>query len=167
MEHTLEQFSTDCHNILKAEPGPEGRQKVCSLLEEILKDQGFISTYIEENQPERKVLYEDEELGFCILAHYNRGAKGSNPHDHGPAWAIYGQAAGQTEMTDWEKVEPAGEGKKGKARKVRSYMLEPGMAHLYNEGDLHSPHRTDTTKLIRLEGKNMEKVKRYPYEAVS
>ena len=70
-------------------------------------------------------------------------------------------------MRDWEKVEAASEGKTGKARKIRSYMLKPGMAHLYNEGDLHSPHRTDTTKLIRFEGKNMDKVKRYAYEAVS
>jgi hypothetical protein len=40
------------------------------------------------------------------------------------------------------------------------------MAHLYNEGDLHSPWRADTTKLIRIEGKNMATVKRYPYEAI-
>ena len=41
------------------------------------------------------------------------------------------------------------------------------MAHLYNEGDLHSPRRDGPIRLIRIEGKNMEKVQRFPYERVS
>lgn len=166
MSHTLEQFAADCHRILEADSGPEGRRKVCSLVEEILRDEEFLARHIEEDQPERKVIYEDPDLGFCILAHHHKGAKGSTPHDHGPAWAIYGQASGETEMTDWEKVETASEGNPGKARKLRTYTLKPGMAHLYNEGDLHSPYRADATKLIRIEGRNMEKVKRYPYQPV-
>jgi len=40
-------------------------------------------------------------------------------------------------------------------------------AHLYNEGDLHSPRRDGPIRLIRIEGKNMEKVQRFPYERVS
>jgi hypothetical protein len=27
------------------------------------------------------------------------------PHDHGNSWAIYGQALGWTEMTEWEREE--------------------------------------------------------------
>lgn len=166
MSHTLEQFAADCRRILQAEPGTEGRRKVCSLVEEVLGDEAFLARHIEEDQPERKVIYEDPDLGFCILAHHHKGSKGSMPHDHGPSWAIYGQASGETEMTDWEKIEPASEGSPGKARKLRTYTLKPGMAHLYNEGDLHSPYRADSTKLIRIEGRNMEKVKRHPYKPV-
>ena len=139
MSHTLEQFAADCHRILKAEPGPEGRQKVVALVEEICKDQEFIDQYVEEDQPERKVIYEDAELGFCILAHHNKGAKGSNPHDHGPAWAIYGQASGQTEMTDWEKVEPAGEGQEGQG---------PQAAHLHPQAG-HGPSLQRRATCIR------------------
>jgi hypothetical protein len=51
-------------------------------------------------------------------------------------------------------------------RKTRTYKLTPGVAHVYNEGDLHSPTRVDSTRLIRIEGVNMEKVKRYKFEAV-
>jgi hypothetical protein len=40
----------------------------------------------------------------------------------------------------------------------------PGMAHVYNEGDLHSPRREGPTRLIRLEGTNMDKVRRVAYE---
>ena len=36
MGATLEQFAADCHNILKAEPGPEGRAKVVEKLQDVL-----------------------------------------------------------------------------------------------------------------------------------
>ncbi len=166
MANTLEQFAGECHRILQSEPGPEGRQKVCALLEEMLKDQEFIAKQFGEDAPDRKIIYEDQELGFCILAHYNKGAKASNPHDHGPVWAIYGQAEGETEMTDWELVEAATESKPGKVRTARTYLLKPGMAHLYNEGDLHSPRREAATKLVRIEGKNMENVRRLAFQAI-
>jgi predicted metal-dependent enzyme (double-stranded beta helix superfamily) len=166
MAYTLNQFSTECHKILKSEPGSEGRQKICELLREVLKDDQFVATQLRDDTPERQVLYEDPELGFCILAHAYRGPKESSPHDHGPAWAIYGQAQGETEMSDWALVEPASEGKPGKVRHVKTYMLKPGMAHLYNEGDLHSPRRAGPTRLIRIEGKNMDKVRRLAYKPV-
>jgi hypothetical protein len=70
-------------------------------------------------------------------------------------------------MTDYEPVARPGEGKAGKARAIREYRLTPGMAYLYNEGDLHSPRREGSTRLIRIEGKNMEKVQRFPYERVA
>jgi hypothetical protein len=69
-------------------------------------------------------------------------------------------------MNDWSLVEAAGEGKMGKVKFVQSYPLKPGMAHLYNEGDLHSPRRDGPTKLLRIEGKNLDKVRRFGYRAV-
>lgn len=166
MAHTLEQFAASCHDILTAEPGAAGRAKVCALLQEVLKDREFVEKNLNDRTPERKILYEDPELKFCILAHHYRGAKTSPPHDHGPSWAIYGQAAGETEMNDYELLEPAGADKPGKVRKVRTYKLTPGVAHVYNEGDLHSPSRADSTRLIRIEGVNMETVRRHKYVAV-
>lgn len=166
MGHTLEQFAAECRDILKADSGPEGRKKICSVVQEMLKDADFIQTHLGDDVPERKVIYEDPELGFCILAHVYNGAKGGNPHDHGPSWAIYGQARGETEMTDWEPIEPPSDGKPGKARAVRTYTLKPGMAYVYHEGNLHSPNRHGPTRLLRIEGMNMDKVKRLPYRAV-
>jgi hypothetical protein len=163
---TLEQFAEECHRVLKKEPGPAGRMKVCALLEGVLKDRAFVERYVLPETAERKILYEDPELGFCILAHHYDGARTSNPHDHGPYWAIYGQAFGETIMSDFSLVEPAAEGKRGKVRFVRSYSLKPGMAHVYNEGDLHAPRREATTKLIRIEGRNLDKIRRFGYELI-
>ena len=166
MPHSLEEFASTCHDLLKAEPGPGGRRKVCRLLQDVLRDEAFVTRHLASDGPERKILYEDPELGFCILAHNYAGAKESNPHDHGPSWAIYGQARGETEMSDWELLESASAEKPGKVRRARTYKLTPGSAHLYNEGDLHSPRRSGPTQLIRIEGTNMDKVKRLAYERV-
>jgi predicted metal-dependent enzyme (double-stranded beta helix superfamily) len=166
MTPTLEQFAAECRTILTSEPGPSGRRKICMRLETLLRDPQFVGAHLKEETPERQVLYEDPELGFCILAHQYKAAKDSPPHDHGPSWAIYGQAKGETEMTDYALVAPASPDKAGKARALRTYKLTPGMAYLYNEGDLHSPRRNGPTQLIRLEGMNMDRVKRLRFDAV-
>jgi hypothetical protein len=166
MGYTLEQFSAACHRILSDDPGVEGRKKVCALVEDVLKDERFVTTHLGDDVPERKILYEDPELGFCILGHVNHDARESKPHDHGPSWAIYGQARGETVMSDWALVEPAASEKPGKVRLVRKYSLTPGMAYVYNEGDLHSPSRNGPTRLIRIEGRNLENIRRLAYEAV-
>jgi len=166
MGYTLEQFSSECHHILAKEPGVEGRKKVRALVEDVLKDEDFVCKHLHDGVPERKILYEDPELDFCILGHVNQGARESKPHDHGPTWAIYGQARGKTIMSDWALLEPASEDTPGKVRLVKEYALSPGDAHLYNEGDLHSPRRDGPTRLIRIEGRNVEKIRRLAYEAV-
>jgi predicted metal-dependent enzyme (double-stranded beta helix superfamily) len=160
MDPSLEQFAAECHTILNS-----GRRKICMRLEQLLREPAFIRASIREDTPERQVLYEDAELGFCVLAHRYNGPKESPPHDHGPSWAIYGQASGETEMTDYELVAPASPEKPGKARPLRTYKLTPGTAYLYNEGDLHSPLRRGPTQLIRIEGMNMDRIKRLRFEA--
>jgi hypothetical protein len=167
MTPTLQQFAAECRTILRSEPGPSGRRQICMRLEELLRNPEFVSQNLNEKTPERQVLYEDPDLGFCLLAHSYKGPKDSPPHDHGPSWAIYGQAEGETEMTDYELVAAAAEGKPGKARSVRTYKLTPGAAYLYNEGDLHSPRRRGPTRLIRIEGMNMDRIKRLKFEAVA
>jgi len=167
MGYTLEQFASDCHAALERQNGPEGIEAVRRCVEKALKDREFVDAHLgEDNDAERKILYEDPELKFCILAHVYKGAKGSNPHDHADSWAIYGQAKGVTTMTDWEKLAPAKNGEPGKVKKVRSYDLEPGMAKAYDVGVLHSPSRAAETRLIRIEGRNLAGARRDKYVAV-
>ena len=167
MAITLERFAADCHAALKAQPGAPGREQVRKLVEQALADPAFVAAYIPPGTPERHLLYEDAELGFVILAHGYIGPKGSKPHDHGPSWAIYGQAAGETIMTDWDCVARPTDGTPGKAVANHDYVMKPGDAYLYDVGVLHSPERKDDTRLLRIEGVNLAKVKRFPYEAVT
>ena len=165
MSLTLEQLAAECHKALKADSGIAGRRQVCALVVEACKDQAFVATHFTERTGQRDIIYEDPELGFCICVHSYGDARESQPHDHGPCWAIYGQVAGETVMSDWTLLEPAGEGKLGKVQFARRYALQPGMAHLYNEGDLHSPRRDAPTQLLRIEGRNLDKVRRFGYRA--
>ena len=167
MAYTLEQMSDEMHRIIAADPTPEGRKKVCGLVQKACTDATFVAEHLPTDGPERKILYEDPDYNFCILAHVYRDAKESAPHDHGPTWAIYGQAMGQTVMSDWDMVEPASEGHVGKVRLRRNYTLTPGMAYVYNEGDLHSPRRDGPTRLIRIEGRDVTKIRRYAYERIA
>ncbi|MFT5391844.1 MAG: putative metal-dependent enzyme (double-stranded beta helix superfamily) [Gammaproteobacteria bacterium] len=166
MGQSVEVFGKACHDTLAADPGPAGRAKVRDMLREVLVDPKFVETYLgPDNDKARKLLYEDE-LGFCIFAHVHKGPASSRPHDHGPSWAIYGQAVGITEMTDWNIEVPTkpGDGP-GKVSATKVYDMAPGDSHLYNEGDVHSPERTAETRLIRIEGINMDGQPRCFYDA--
>jgi predicted metal-dependent enzyme (double-stranded beta helix superfamily) len=164
MGYSLEQFASECSSILKADPGPAGREQVRALLEKVLVDADFVAAHLgPDNTEARKVLYEDPDLGFCICAHVHLGPKASPPHDHGPTWAIYGQAKGVTTMSEWRKVKPAAGDEPGQVALEKRYDMEPGAAVVYNEGVLHSPKRDGETRLIRIEGKNITTVKRDSY----
>jgi len=165
MAYTLDEFAADCRNALKSDTGPGGREAVRECLQRALADDGFLSAHLgPEATREREILYEDPELAFCICAHVYDGPKQGNPHDHGPTWAIYGQAAGETDMTDWRIVTPADGDQPAKVEKVRTYRMTPGDAHIYEIGDVHAPYRDGPTKLIRIEGQNTDNVTRTPIE---
>ncbi len=168
MTKSIDELGRLCGALLKAQPGPDGRQKVCDLLKPLLADNAFVDKAIPESTGERELLYEDPELKFCIFAEHKGGAKIGKPHDHGPSWAIYGQAAGETEMTEWELVKAPSKDGPGKVRRARIYKMTPGSAYVYNEGVLHSPSRTAPTRLIRVEGVNLDQFRalRPEYEEV-
>ena len=161
MAYTLEQLATDIRTVLSSDNGRSGKDKICGLVSKALKDKDLIAQHLtaEQCRP-RKVLYEDPELGFCVCGHvYGDKAVGS-PHDHGGSWAIYGQAEGETAMTEW-KIETRGQGEQPHLVKpVSTYVMKPGDAKFYDVGDVHSPNRQAPTKLIRIEGKNLDHVKR-------
>jgi hypothetical protein len=167
MTMTLDALALECRRLLQADDSPSGRAQVAALLGRALRDPEFVRARFAGGMPERKILYEDPDLGFCILGHEYQGAKEGGPHDHGSSWAIYGQAEGETTMTDFEVVQPASPGRRGKVRRTRSYALRPGDAHVYNEGAVHAPSRNGPTRLIRIEGVNLEKVERGSYEVVA
>lgn len=155
MAITVQAFARQCSEVLEADAGPAGRERVCELLEQALRDPAFIEAAVPETTGDRELLYRHPTLGFCIFAEHKSGAKTGEPHDHGPSWAIYGQAAGITRMSEWQVVEPAGPDKPGKVRRAKQYAMEPGTAYVYDEGVLHSPSRDAPTRLIRFEGMDL------------
>lgn len=164
-EETIRRFAAAAHAAYAADPGPGGVEKIRALLEPVLRDKAVVARYLgPDNEETRTPIYEDPEFGFVVLAHVYKGVANAPPHDHGPTWAIYGQATGVTEMTEWKLVKaPAGD-EPGQASPVKTYMLEPGMAVAYQTGQLHSPKRNGDTRLIRIEGSDLMKVKRKAFK---
>ena len=69
MAYDLDQFIADCRSILARDPGPAGREQVRGNLERLLANRDFIEEYCGDTAPRGlKVLYEDPQLGFQILA---------------------------------------------------------------------------------------------------
>jgi hypothetical protein len=163
MAETLELLARDIKAALKADPGVGGRKKVRERLSSTLLDREFIARHLPPRPagaPAREVLYEDDELGFCICGHVYDGPAAGRPHDHGSAWAIYGQATGETEMTEWKIVKKGSDGNPSLVEPARTYVMKPGDAQLYDVGDVHSPRRDAPVKLIRIEGANLDHVER-------
>jgi hypothetical protein len=161
MAYTLEQLSADIRSTLKSDAGPAGKQAVCGLVSKVLLDEDFVARHLtaEQCRP-RKVLYEDPELGFCICGHVYESAANGAPHDHGSSWAIYGVANGDTEMTDWRIVKKGEGDAPNLVEPVKTYVMKPGDCHVYDVGAVHSPKRAGPTKLVRIEGKNLDHVQR-------
>jgi hypothetical protein len=169
MTYTLEQFAADIRAALKAEQTSAAKHKVCQYVVRSLADPVFLAAYLKDRAPNanpREILFEDPELGFCICGHVYDGPAIGSPHDHGSSWAIYGQAAGVTEMTDWKIVQKGEAGKPALVEPVRTYVMNPGDAHFYDVADVHSPRRDAPVKLIRIEGKNLDHVKRSNIKAM-
>ncbi len=163
MAYALDQFVADCRSILQRDPGPAGREEVRQSLERLLTNKDFVAATCGEDLPTGlKVLYEDKELGFQVLAHVNDKARKSPPHDHGASWAIYGQAAKHTDMIEWERI--GGDDKHAELKETKRYRLNPGQAGIYQNGAIHSIDYPDRARFIRVTGTNLDRIQRVRFD---
>ena len=168
MPRTLETLAGTVKGLLEAGPISEQAPEICAALRDYLTDKMFVSDHLPDRadgEHPREILYEDPDLGFCICGHVYRDAAESGPHDHGSSWAIYGQAEGTTEMTDWAIIEPGNADDPALVSPKEIYTLSPGDAYFYDVGAVHSPRRQAATRLIRIEGANLDHVKRSAVKA--
>ena len=143
MTYTLQQFAQDIGSVLS--DANAARTDILPYVKAALTDEAFKRTHLTpraESDNPREVLYEDEALKFCICAHVYNGSAMGEPHDHGSSWAIYGQAEGETEMTDWRIVQQGDADNPTLVEAQNTYTLRPGDAHYYEVGAVHSPHRS-------------------------
>ena len=55
-------------------------------------------------------------------------------------------------MRDWEPGDTTADGLPTDLRPVKTYRLEPGQAHLYDVGEIHSIHPADESRYVRIAG---------------
>ena len=160
MTYALDDLVADCRAALAEDP--DELEGVRIAVEKALADPDFVAQHIASRNPppERTVIHEEPAGGFCVCVHVYDGPKVGDPHDHGPTWAVYGQAEGETEMTDWEIVSPAAGEAPATVRKTTTYTLLPGQAYAYPVGVVHAPVRVAPTRLLRIEGTDTAKITR-------
>ena len=86
----------------------------------------------------------------------------SPPHDHGASWAVYGQAAGHTDMTVW-----AAPGDGGRLEPVRTFRLAAGEAGLFDVREIHSIDYTAGARFVRVTGVDMTDEERRVFDPVT
>ena len=165
MAYTLEAFCRDCRRHLGEDPGAGGREKIRRDLERLLRVPEFVEEYCGAHVERGvRVLYDDPDLGFQVLAHVNAEARVSPPHDHGESWAIYGQATKYTDMVEWERVDDESDPGHGEVRPEKSYRLTPGHAGIYADGKIHSIDYPDDARFVRVTGTNLDEINRIAFD---
>ncbi|MDC1133342.1 hypothetical protein OAT42_00290 [Alphaproteobacteria bacterium] len=170
MPYTLDELAEDIKSIVEKDGVPNGSYQICYFVAKALMDKNFAPDNLPnraKGENPRKVLYEDNNSGFCICGHvYDTEAIGF-PHDHGSSWAVYGQAEGETEMTDWDILEDQQDDETIYVKASKTYIMKPGDVHFYGVGHVHSPVRKDPVRLLRIEGVNLDNIKRSNIKAIN
>jgi len=165
MSYALEELVADCRAILARELGPSGREEIRVLLERLLRDEAFLERHCSDaTPPGLHVLHDEPEMGFQVLAHINAKARVSPPHDHGASWAIYGQASGYTDVTEWIRLDDGANPAHANLEQRVTYRLEPGHAHIYQDGMIHSIDYPDRSRFVRVTGTNLDRIPRIMFD---
>ena len=165
MAYELEQFCADCRQSLKRGSGRPELEAVRQALARLLGNEQFVERSCGESAPAGlHVLYEDKETGIQVLAHVNEKARVSPPHDHGASWAVYGQAVGYTDMTEFRRVDDRADPDYAKLEVARRYRLNPGEVGVYADGAIHSIDYPDKSRFIRVTGANLDRIHRQAFD---
>ena len=162
MAYTFEAFCSDLHNIVKAK-GQAGLPEVADKLKGLLTNADFVAaTFNDAMEPGKRVLWHDADTDAYVLAHVQEAGKSGNPHSHGASWAIYGNAKGVTNMTEWKRVNAESEDA-AVLEKSDYYGIGPGQTRAYGSGAIHSTAHPAKAWVIRITGTDLDKIPRYAF----
>ena len=165
MNYTLEQFCEDCHKAFSADDGSTGRKAVQNFLEKLLVNEVFITQHLKNQNTGKTILYHDQEFDFYVMAHgTDLGNRKGKPHDHGPSWAVYGQATGITNMTLWNRLDDNSRAGYAELKEGPTFALKPGKAALFDTGIIHSTAHPKPARWVRVTGTNLDTIERYSYD---
>lgn len=159
MVYGLEEFCGDCQSALAGGDGDGTREGIRQNLEKLLENKAFVAEHCgDDAESGVHTLHHDPALGFMVLAHINTQGRKSPPHDHGESWAIYGQAVGHTDMTEYDRTDDQNEAGKANVEQTNEYRLTPGMAGTFGPRRIHSINFTDGARFIRVTGTDLSQL---------
>jgi hypothetical protein len=163
--YTLDAFCADCRTALQSNALPQALAVMAEKLKALLANPAFVAaTFSDDMPPGRRELHHDPDTDMYVLAHVQEGGKTGKPHSHGTSWAIYGNARAVTEMTEWRRVNPEGEGD-AVLEPAERYRMGPGETRAYGPGVIHSTAHPERAWVIRVTGTDLDAIPRYRFGA--
>jgi predicted metal-dependent enzyme (double-stranded beta helix superfamily) len=163
MTYSLQQFCVDLRSILKKD-GIDGLTEISRKLQALLVEPTFVAdTFAEDTPPGQRVLFHDQDTDVYVLAHVQHAKKSGAPHSHGASWAIYGNARGYTDMTEWKRINAESEDHAELTIKQK-YSIGPGETHAYGPGEIHSTAHPEKAWVVRVTGTDLEKIPRFHFK---
>jgi hypothetical protein len=161
MSYELDDLCKDVGRTLTRGAGPAELEAVRQSLARLLANADFVErTCGAAATAGLHMLYEHPDLGFQILAHINEKPRVSPPHTHGQSWAIYGQATGYTDMTEFKRVDDGSDPQRARLEPTKKYRLNPGEVGVYADGAIHAIDYPAKSRFIRITGTNLDKIYR-------
>jgi len=165
MAYTLEQFCRDANAALVEDSGRGGKEVIRRNLEKLLQNRDFVQSVCGPDADYGvRQLYRDPDFDFVVLAHVNKEARKSPPHDHGSSWAIYGQATEHTDMSEYRRTDGRAGAGEAALEHVTTYRLTPGKAGLYDVGAIHAIDYPANARFVRVTGTDLEAVERLKFD---
>jgi predicted metal-dependent enzyme (double-stranded beta helix superfamily) len=157
MTYDFETFCSDSRDAYDAKSGEPNIEAIRLNLETLLQTNAdFVN---EHTGPDAEYgvreIYRDAEKGFLVYAHVFPKGRTSPPHDHGASWAVYGQTAKFTDMTEWQRLDDASKEGYAEIEETKTYWLDPGMVGKFGPHAIHQIHFEDDARLIRVTGADL------------
>ena len=164
MTRILAEFCQASTAVLKTtDPLERKLAQIAGGLSELLANPDFVAEAFSENDPPgHRMLFHCVDTDYHVLAHVQRAGKGGLPHSHGASWAIYGNARGFTDMTEWRRVNPAGE-EQAVLEEAAKYRLNAGETHAYGPHVIHSTAHPEKAWVIRVTGTDLDHLPRFRF----
>jgi len=162
MTYSLTQLAADIRETLKADAGPATKAKVCGYVSKALTDKTLVATHLKDRAKgaiARGAVRRSRARLLHAAATSTTVQRTAPPRPRLELGHLRTGGGGDGDDGLAHREERRGRGAfAGRAR--QDIPDEPGDAHLYDVGAVHSPKRDAPVKLIRVEGKNLDHVKR-------
>ena len=165
MSYGIEEFHEDCRAAIDSLTRKANLEGVRRALEMLLTNEEFVARYC---GPDATVgiheLHRDPKYDYILLAHVYAKGRTSPPHDHGASWAVYGQAVGWTDMTEYERLDDGSKPRHADIRIARTYRLDPGKVGVFGPHKIHQIHFPDGARFIRVTGTDLATIETLRYD---
>ena len=162
MNATFDRFTAELVAIVKTK-GVAGLSDVAEALRPLLRDSEFAALAFSDLTIRKRVLFHDADTDVYVLAHIHEAGKRGKPHSHGASWAVYGNVAGVTEMTEWRRINAESEPHAVLEPSSR-YRLDPGDSRAYPPYLIHSTAHPEHALVIRVTGTDLDRIPRYGFD---